>query len=98
MATFVAFSASVRPAPKMKALKTGHRVALAIDTNDLPNRVLSVRGVAEVTEVNGVVKEYALAAQRYFGEEQGRAYIEQLPPDILMARIAVRPDVVVVRL
>ena len=82
-------------APKLRALKTGDRVALVIDTNDPPNHVLSIRGTAAVTEVAGVVEEYAAAAARYLGREQGQAYVQSLPPDVPMARIAVRPDAVV---
>jgi translation initiation factor IF-1 len=83
-------------APKLKALNTGDRVAITIDTNDPPHHVLSIRGTAEVTEVDGVVEEYARAAERYLGKEQGEAYVGMLPPDIRMGRIAVRPDHVVV--
>jgi hypothetical protein len=49
-------------APKLKALHTGDRVAITIDTNDPPHHVLSIRGTAEVTETAGVVPEYAQAA------------------------------------
>ena len=35
--------------------------------------------------------EYALAARRYFGDEQGKAWVAQLPP-MPMVRIGVRPD------
>jgi len=88
--------ATFGPAPKLKALRSGSRVALTIDTDSVPNRVLSIRGVAEVTPVTGVVPEYALSAARYLGAEYGRAYIDSLPADVPMARIAVRPDEVVV--
>ena len=79
-------------APKLKALHTGDRVAITIDTNDPPHHILSIRGTAEVTESQGVVSEYAQAAMRYLGKEQGEAYVGSLPPDIRMGRIAVRPD------
>lgn len=82
-------------APKLKALRSGSRVALTIDTNDVPNHVLSIRGPAEVTPFAGVVPEYTLAAARYLGPEYGQAYISSLPADVPMARIAVRPDDVV---
>jgi hypothetical protein len=39
-------------------LQRGDRVAITIDTNDPPHHVLSIRGAAEVTETEGVVKEY----------------------------------------
>jgi hypothetical protein len=82
-------------APKLKALNTGDRVAITIDTNAPPNHVLSIRGTAQVTHVQGVVAEYAEAAVRYLGSEQAAGYIQSLPPDIPMARIAVRPDEIV---
>jgi hypothetical protein len=88
--------ASLPGAPKLKALQSGDRVALTIDTNDPLHHILSIRGTAEVTEIQGVVAEYALAAVRYLGKERGEAYVGSLPPDIRMGRIAVRPDQVVV--
>jgi len=87
--------ATLPGAPKLKALKTGDRVALTIDTDAPPHHVLSIRGTAEVTRREGVVAEYAEAAVRYLGKEQGEAYTTSLPPDIRMGRIAVRPDWVV---
>jgi hypothetical protein len=83
-------------APKLKALHSGDRVAITIDTNDPPHHILSIRGTAEVTETQGVVKVDARAAVRYLGKERGEAYVGSLPPDIRMGRIAVRPDHVVV--
>jgi translation initiation factor IF-1 len=88
--------ASLPGAPKLKALHTGDRVAVTIDTNDPPHHILSIRGTAEVTETQGVVTEYAQAAVRYLGRERGEAYVGSLPPDLRMGRIAVRPDQVVV--
>jgi hypothetical protein len=79
-------------APKLKALKDGDRVAITIDSNDWPYRALLVRGVASVSQVDGVAPEYAKAAIRYFGEEQGSAWVSQFPVDMQMWRIAVRPD------
>jgi hypothetical protein len=77
------------------SVNTDDRVALTIDTNDPPNHILSIRGTAEVIQVEGVVKEYAAAAVRYLGKEQAKAYVGSLPPSVPMARIAVRPDIVV---
>jgi nitroimidazol reductase NimA-like FMN-containing flavoprotein (pyridoxamine 5'-phosphate oxidase superfamily) len=88
--------ASLPGAPKLKALQSGDRVAITIDTNDPPYHILSIRGTAEVTQTQGVVTEYALAAVRYLGKERGEAYAGSLPPDTQMGRIAVRPDQVVV--
>ena len=88
--------ATLPGAPKLKALRTGDRVALAIDTETPPHHVLSIRGPVEVTQVRGVVPEYAKAAARYLGEQAAQAYVGSLPPDLGMTRIAVRPEHVVV--
>ena len=79
-------------APKTAALSDGDAVAIAIDGNDWPYHALVVRGIARVTRQKGVVAEYALAADRYFGEEQGHAWVAQFPEDVQMVRIAVRPE------
>src|ERR1700760_585541 len=60
-------------APKVKALARNPRVALTIDDNTFPHKVLLVRGAARLEPVEGVAPEYALAAERYFGPEQGKA-------------------------
>jgi len=79
-------------APKVKALVNHARVALSIDTPTYPHKVLQVRGTVRVETTDGVVPEYALAAERYFGEEQGRAWVAQadsLWPS--MQRIVITP-------
>src|SRR5262245_13551495 len=65
-------------APKVEVLRQNPKVALTIDSNDFPWKVLLIRGTAEVETVEGVVPEYAAAAERYFGKEQGQAWIEQV--------------------
>jgi nitroimidazol reductase NimA-like FMN-containing flavoprotein (pyridoxamine 5'-phosphate oxidase superfamily) len=84
--------ASPANAPKTAALTSGDSVAVAIDADDWQYHALVVRGVAEVTRQAGVVAEYALAAGRYFGDEQGRAWVAQFPEDVAMVRLAVRPE------
>jgi PPOX class probable F420-dependent enzyme len=80
-------------APKLKALARNPRVALTIDDNTFPHKVLLVRGTARLEPVNGVVPEYAIAAERYFGPEQGRAWIEQLGKMVpTMVRVTLTPD------
>jgi len=79
-------------APKVKALLKNSTVALTIDTNAWPHRVLQIRGTAQIETVEGVVPEYARAAERYFGRDQGQAWVQQakkLFPQ--MARIAISP-------
>src|SRR5205814_8270855 len=69
-------------APKLRALHSGDRVALTIDTNSPPNHILAIRGTVQVTHRCGVIPEYAQAAERYLGREQAHAYIGSLPPDV----------------
>ena len=50
-------------APKTRALRQNSKVALTIDTNTWPHKVLQIRGTAKVETVDGVVAEYAVAAR-----------------------------------
>ena len=79
-------------APKVAALQTNPDVALTIDSESWPHKVLLIRGSAQVELVDGVAPEYGAAARRYFGEEQGAAWTEQVTQMLpRTARIAVRP-------
>src|SRR5262249_16210617 len=60
------------------AVSPDAKVAPSIDTNTWPYKLLQVRGTARCETVGGVVPEYALAAERYFGVEQGRAWVKQI--------------------
>lgn len=82
-------------APKLKALAADPRVALTIDDNAWPYKVLTVRGRASVELLDDVSPEYALAATRYFGPEQGPAWVSTLRGKP-MARIVVTPEWVAV--
>jgi hypothetical protein len=80
-------------APKLKALAKNSKVAITIDDNTFPHKVLLVRGTARLERMKGVVPEYALAAERYFGSEQGKAWVAQLSSLISeMVRITVKPE------
>jgi hypothetical protein len=80
-------------APKRKALARNSRVALTIDDNNFPYKVLLIRGTARLEPLTGIVPEYATAAERYFGPEQGKAWVTQMGNMISsMARIAITPD------
>lgn len=80
-------------APKLKALAKNPKVALTIDDNTFPHKVLLVRGSARLQPVKGVVPEYAMAAERYFGKEQGKTWVAQLASMIQeMVRITVKPE------
>ena len=78
-------------APKLKVLGSRNAVAVTIDTADPPYRVLSIRGRADVEMIDDVSPEYASAAERYMGQEQGRAWVAQLRGQS-MARIRVVPE------
>jgi hypothetical protein len=84
-------------APKVRALSSGAQVALSIDANTWPYKVLQIRGTAQVETVTGVVPEYALAAERYFGVDEGRAWVKQVEGMFShMVPIAVKPEWVAV--
>jgi PPOX class probable F420-dependent enzyme len=79
-------------APKLKALAKNPRVSLTIDDNIFPHKVLLVRGTARLEPVDGVVPEYALAAERYFGPEQGKAWAAQMGKMVQsMVRVTITP-------
>jgi hypothetical protein len=84
-------------APKVRALSPCAKVALSIDGNTWPYKALQIRGTAQLETVKGVVPEYALAAQRYFGAVEGRAWVKQIEGMFShMVRIAVKPEWVAV--
>lgn len=85
--------ASPSKAPKLKALAKNPKVALTIDNNEFPHKVLLVRGTARMEAMRGIVPEYAQAAERYFGAEQAKAWVTQLASMIQdMVRITVKPE------
>jgi Pyridoxamine 5'-phosphate oxidase len=69
--------ASQADAPKVRALQANPAVAITIDTVDFPPRVLMVRGTARVDIVDGPPMEFAETSRRYFGTEQGAAWVER---------------------
>lgn len=80
-------------APKVRALSARNKVAVSIDGNTWPYQVLQIRGTARVESVAGVVPEYALAAARYFGPEQGQAWVAQVAGMFSeMTRIVIQPE------
>ena len=80
-------------APKLKALARNPKVALTIDDNVFPHKVLLVRGSARLDAVDGIVPEYAAAAERYFGREQGRAWMQQVRTMMpSMMKITITPE------
>jgi Pyridoxamine 5'-phosphate oxidase len=81
------------PAARIAALRANPRVALTIDTDTAPPQSLTIRGTAEITEVEGLAPEYVAAARRYLGEEAAGPMLAAFDqPGTMQARIAVRPD------
>jgi hypothetical protein len=80
-------------APKVPALADHSEVAVAIDSNEWPYQVLTIRGIAAVTEVEGFFPEYAAMAQRYLGEAGGEQFMGLATQRFTRwARIAIRPE------
>jgi len=85
--------ASPPKAPKLKALAKNSKVALTIDDNTFPHKVLLIRGIARLEPVEGVVPEYAAAAERYFDPELAKGWLGQLRSMVSsMVRIIVTPE------
>ncbi len=61
--------------PKMRVLADRPAVALAIDRDEWPYQVLTIRGAADVTEVEGFFPEYAAMARRYLGEAGSEQFL-----------------------
>jgi len=77
---------------KIRALRARPTVAITIDTEDFPPTILQIRGEAEVTDVAGMVPEYAQAMRRYVAGEEAEQILDDTDqPGLQMARIAVRP-------
>ena len=92
MPTFISAPHVRHAAYRVRTLRENPEIAVSIDTDTFPPEVLSIRGTAEVTEVDGIPSEYAQAAERYLGSEQATGYLAQIDqPGTRMARIAVRP-------
>ena len=83
--------ASPVKAPKLRALAADPQVAVTIDDNAWPYKVLLIRGRANVEMLDDVAPEYELAATRYFGPEQGPNWVNTLR-GTPMARIAITPS------
>ena len=82
-------------APKLKALRNGSKVALTIDETGFPPGVLLLRGSVTIDTVDGLPPESIAAAQRYFGEEQSKAWVERARQFVTQSvRVAIHPELV----
>ncbi|GGP50438.1 pyridoxamine 5'-phosphate oxidase family protein [Saccharothrix coeruleofusca] len=77
---------------KVRDLRVRPDVAITVDTSDGPPQVLMLRGKVTLTEVEGVLPEYATMQRAGLGEEAGDAYVAAIDkPGLRMVRIALRP-------
>ena len=80
-------------APKTKALHDGTKVAVSIDTDTMPYKVLQIRGSVHTDVVDGIAPEYEAMTLRSLGEEAGRAWLENLRPICpRMTRVFITPE------
>jgi hypothetical protein len=80
-------------APKMQALEDGAKVAVSIDSDRMPYKVLLIRGVVRMNVVEGIAPEYASMTRRIMGEEQAGQWLENMRPlTPQMAVIYIRPE------
>ena len=77
----------------MKVLRDGAKVALTIDSDSMPYKVLLIRGTIHTDTVEGIAPEYAAMTKRVFGEEGGQAWLKQLEPICpRMSRVFIQPE------
>lgn len=80
-------------APKMKALHDGDAVAVTIDSDTMPYKVLLIRGTIRVDVVDGIAPEYAAMSRRVMGEAGAQQWLAQLQPICpRMARVFIKPN------
>jgi hypothetical protein len=82
--------------PKVKALQQNPKVAVTIDTEQFPCKVLLIRGTAQIELLNEPVPEWVEAGKRLMGEEVGTQMTQQLGSLVPlmggMMRIRIRPE------
>lgn len=79
-------------APKVKALGLESKVAITIDSESWPAKVLSIRGTARTKMIDGEMSEYPALAEKYLGDGAGdwrKQYAAMFPR---VVRISVVPE------
>jgi hypothetical protein len=85
--------ATATDAPKTKVLTNGSKVAVSIDQNSTPPKILLIRGTVRTDTVEGLAPEYIDMVRRTMSEEDANALLAgaaRLYPR--MTRIFIRPD------
>ncbi len=72
------------------------KVALTIDTNTFPFKVLKIRGTARATIMDSVPVEYIKAGEQLLGPEGAQAFMQTLQPLLPnikhWIRVAIKPE------
>src|SRR5215471_17065836 len=68
--------ATATDAPKTKVLNNGSKVAVSIDHNSSPPKILLIRGTVRVDTVEGLAPEYVAMIRRTMSEEDGQALLD----------------------
>lgn len=72
------------------------KVAITIDTNTYPFKVLKIRGAATSTVMDGVPVEYIKAGEQLLGPEGAKVFMQTLQPLLPnikhWVRVAIRPE------
>ena len=85
--------ATATDAPKTKVLKNGAKVAITIEHDSSPPKILSIRGTVRTDTVEGLAPEYVAMIHRTMSEEDAEALLKEaarLYPR--MTRIFIHPD------
>jgi hypothetical protein len=85
--------ATATDAPKTQVLTNGSKVAVSIDHNSTPPKILLIRGTVRTDTVEGLAPEYVAMIRRTMSEDDGQALLTgaaRLYPR--MTRIFIRPD------
>ncbi len=85
--------ATAADAPKTKVLTNGSKVAVSIEHDSSPPKILQIRGTVHTDTVEGIAPEYAAMIRRTMSEEDGQALLAEatrLYPR--MTRIFIHPD------
>jgi hypothetical protein len=85
--------ATATDAPKTKVLTNGSKVAMSIEHDSSPPKILQIRGTVHTDTVEGIAPEYAAMIRRTMSEEDAQALLAEatrLYPR--MTRIFIHPD------
>jgi hypothetical protein len=74
--------ATATDAPKTKVLKNGAKVAVSIEHDSSPPKILQIRGTVHTDTVEGLAPEYVASARRTLSEEDALAFLALFGPPL----------------